>query len=177
MKRIVSTLVTAILAAGLLLGMAYPASASATRIQVTTFEYDCANELEQEWMEGQVYHIRNYHHTNRVVSDTPEVNGINTTVADAEIRLNTGYVAIRGTMSFKPDTIDGTWEGNWTFISNKGVVRGWSVAQGTGELFGKTLFVNIYDTAPTPEDQAMCAGLGDWEGNVITEGYILDSGG
>jgi len=176
MRRTVLSILAFVIAAALLLSMALPANAKATRIEVSSFEYDCANELEQEWMEGQVYHIRNYHHTNRDVSDSPELDGVNTTVGDADINLKTGVTTIRGTMSFQPSTIDGTWEGTWTWIYNHGVIRGYAVAHGTGALFGKTLFLNLYDANPTPDDEAMCGGLGVWEGNVYTEGYILDTG-
>ena len=167
-----------LMAAALLLGMVLPANAKATRIEVSSFEYDCGNGWDDDWMEGQVWHIRNYLHTNRNVSDFPELDGINTTVADAEIKLDTGYVAIHGKLSWKPDTIDGTWEGSWTFISNAGITRGYAVARGTGELSGKTLYLYLYDAPPTPEKgAAMCAGLGDYESNTIAKGYILDSGG
>lgn len=165
-----------LLAAALLLILALPATARASRTDVASFEYDCANEFESDWMEGQVYHIRGFVHTNRSVSANPELNGINITFADADINLARGSAAIRGTMSLQPDTIDGAWEGSWTFIGNAGVYRGYAVAHGSGELFGKTLFLNLYDGSPTPEDEAMCSGLGAWEGNTIAEGYILDGG-
>ncbi|MGD9092897.1 MAG: hypothetical protein PVF74_08605 [Anaerolineales bacterium] len=174
-KRSISFLLAGVIVAVLLLCMALPANAKATRIEVASFEYDCANGFEKDWMAGQVYHIRNYVHTNRNVSDFPELNGINYTVGDGDFNLLNGVTVIRGTLSFKPDTINGTWEGTWTFISNPGITRGYAVAQGTGDLFGKTLFLNLYDAPPTPDDEAMCEGLGVWEGNVITEGYILDT--
>ena len=164
-----------VIAAALLLSMALPANAKATRIEVASFEYDCGNGFETEWMEGQVYHVRNYIHTNREVSDFPELNGINYTVGSGDINILTGVTVIRGTMSLRPDTIDGTWEGTWTFISNAGLTRGYAVAQGTGELFGKTLFLNLYDAEYDPSTAYMCEGLGEWEGNVYTVGHILDT--
>jgi hypothetical protein len=177
MKRNIFILLAELLSAALILGSVLPANAKATRIEVSTFEYDCANSWEDDWMEGQVWHIRNFVHTNRNVSDYPELEGINTTVADAEIKLATGYVAIRGKSSWKPDTIDGTWEGTWIFISNAGTTRGYAIAHGTGELSGKTLFLNLYDPPNpyTPEEGAvMCEGLGDYEANTYAEGYILE---
>lgn len=165
-----------LMAALLLISVNLPTKAGATRTPVSSFEYDCAVSMEKMWIEGQVMHIRNYKHVNLDVSDNPELNGINTTLADAEINLVTGDMLIRGTMSFQPEGIDGTWEGAWTSITTKGVSRTESVAHGTGALAGKTLFLNIADAAPTDMDQAMCQGLGDWEGNVTTEGYILDTG-
>jgi hypothetical protein len=178
MKRSIFILLAVLLSAALMLGGAMTANAKATRIEVNSFEYDCGNGWEKDWMEGNVWHIRNYVHTNRNVSDFPELEGVNTTVADAEINFATGYVAIRGSLSWKPDTIDGTWEGSWIFISNAGVTRGYSVAHGTGELAGKTLFLNLYDPPNpyTPEvGEVMCAGLGEYEANTYAEGYILES--
>ena len=178
MKRSVSILLTVGLAAALLFSMTLPVSAKVARVDVSTFEYDCANSWEKDWTEGQVWHIRNFVHTNRSISDSPELNGVNTTVADAEIWLNTGHVMIRGTSSLKPDTINGTWEGTWTFIANAGITRGYAVYHGTGDLFGKTLFLNLYDPPNpyTPEEGAvMCAGLGEYEANTATEGYILEN--
>jgi len=174
-NRSTSFLLAVLITTVLLISMVLPVSAKATRIQVNSFEYDCGNGFEKDWIEGQVYHIRNYMHTNRNVSAFPELNGINYTVGDGDFNLLTGVTAIRGTLSFKPDTIDGTWEGTWTFNSNAGITRGYAVAHGTGDLFGKTLFLNLYDTESTPLDDEMCEGLGVWEGNMIAEGYILDT--
>lgn len=176
MKRSASILLAVVLAAALLLSMAWQANAQATRIEVASYEYDCLTGLEEEYVQGQVYHLRNVYHTNIDVSDSPELNGINKTVADAEVNLNTGTVVIRGTMSFEPYELDGTWEGNWTSIETNGIVKAWAVAHGTGALSGKILFLNIYDTPYNPETEVVCAGIGIPQLNVITEGYILDTG-
>jgi hypothetical protein len=166
-----------LIAALLLLSIGLPVRASASRTEVTFVEYDCAIGFEQDWMNGQIYHIRNFVHTNVTVSDNSEVNGINTTVADAEINMATGYAVIRGTTSLQPEGIEGSWEGSWTFIANKGVYRGWAVAQGTGELAGKTLFLNLADGVPDPDTLAdKCSGIGDPEGISVATGYILDTG-
>jgi hypothetical protein len=177
MKKSITLMLAILLTGALLVSAALPANAKATRIPVASFEYDCGNGWETDWMEGQVWHIRNYVHTNRNVSEVLELNGVNTTVADAEINLATGDVAIHGKTSWKPDTIEGTWEGSWTFISNAGVTRGYAVAHGTGALSGKTLYLNIYDPPNpiTPEGPEMCEGLGDYEANTYAEGYILDT--
>jgi len=177
MKKSVSILLGVMLAAALLLCVAIQADAQGTRVEVASYEYDCFTGLEKDWLEGQVYHMRNVYHTNIDVSDAPELNGINTTVADADFNLKTGEITIRGTMSFQPYQIDGTWEGSWFYINNKGIVKGQAVAQGTGELSGKTLYLKIYDAPYNPDAEAMCEGIGLPEGNVVIEGYILDSGG
>lgn len=176
MNRKVTVFLAVVMAAALLMSMALPANAQANRITVSSIEYDCFTGLEAEWAAGQVYHLRNVGHTNIDISSYPELNGINTTVADAEFNMSTGSVVIRGTNSFKPDGINGTWEGSWLFISNNGVLKGTNVAHGTGELAGKTLFLSIYDAPYDPVIETMCAGIGVPEGIVVTEGYILETG-
>jgi hypothetical protein len=133
MKRTKTILLAVVIATTLLLVMTLGASAQATRTKVTSYEYDCiAQQPDKLWTEGNVLHIRGYVHKNVNVSDTPELNGINTTVADADINLKTGYAFIRGTMSFKPKGIQGTWAGTWVFINSNGVNSGSAVAHGTG---------------------------------------------
>jgi len=178
MKRIISTSLAVMVAITLLLVMAMGASAKAIRTDFTAYEYDCiAQQPDKLWMEGDILHVRGYKHVNIEVSDTPEVNGTNTTWADADINMKTGNALIRGTMSFKPKGIDGTWEGTWVFINSKGVNSGSAVARGTGALEGKSLFLTLYDTPTTPETAGMCADIGEPESsNTRVEGYILDPG-
>jgi hypothetical protein len=161
----------------LLLGAAGQVGGQAVRYDVSSYEYDCFTGMEKVWEEGNVLHVRGVGHTNVNVSTNPELNGINTTVADADFNLKTGYAVIRGTMSLQPDGIAGTWEGTWTFIYNKGVgVTGRAVAQGTGVLKGKTLFLDLYDAEPDGNLQARCEGIGDPEGYARSEGYVLETG-
>ena len=178
MKRTKTILLAVVIASTLLLVMAVGANAQATRTNVTSYEYDCLSQQPDElWMEGDVLHIRGVGHKNVNISDTPEFNGINTTWADADINMKTGYAYIRGTMSFKPQGIDGTWEGTWIFISNKGVSGGSAVAHGTGVLEGKKLFLKLYDTPTVPETASICADYGQPESsNTSIEGYILETG-
>ena len=173
MKKIT---LSVLLAAVLLMSVTFAASAKATRTPITSVEYDCLVDIGQmPRMEGNVIHMREVLHVNVNVSDTPEFNGINTTVADAEFNLKTGGAVIRGTMSFQPYGIDGTWEGTWVFIGTKGKGTAQAVAHGTGALAGKTIFLNLYD-GPYNEAKLneMCAGIGDPEGISLTEGYILE---
>jgi hypothetical protein len=161
----------------LLLGTAGQVGGQAVRYDVSSYEYDCFTGLEAVWQEGNVLHMRGVGHTNVNVSANPELNGINTTVADADFNLKTGNAVIRGTTSLQPDGIAGTWEGTWTFIYNKGVgVTGRAVAQGTGVLKGKTLFLDLYDAEPDGNLQARCEGIGDPEGYARSEGYVLETG-
>jgi hypothetical protein len=179
MKRLITTLLAVGIATTLLLVMTLGANAQATRTKVTSYEHDCLTQQPSKlWMEGNVLHIRGVGHKNVNISDTPEFNGINTTWADADINLKTGYAYIRGTMSFKPEGIQGTWEGTWVFISSKRVNSGSAVAHGTGALEGKRLFLKLYDTPTVPETESICADFGPPESsNTRIEGYILDPGG
>jgi hypothetical protein len=175
-KRVAIVLAVAVVAA-LLLGAAGPLSAGAVRYEVSSYEYDCFTGLEKEWQEGNVWHLRGVGHTNLTVSDNSELNGINTTLADADFNLKTGVIVIRGTMSFQPEGIAGTWEGSWTFMYNQGIGgAGQAVAQGTGALKGKTLFLDLYDALPDGKLEEMCAGIGDPEGYTRSVGYILEAG-
>ncbi|NJC98635.1 MAG: hypothetical protein C3F07_16680 [Anaerolineales bacterium] len=176
MKKIVLSLVIALV---LLVSMALTASAQANRTYFTAVEYDCFTGMGSEpWSEGNVMHVRNILHVNVDVSDTSEFNGLNSTIADAEFNMQTGGAVIRGTLSFQPETINGTWEGTWIFTGNKGKGVAQAVAHGTGALAGKTLFLKLYDAAPDDPRYAnlpaMCAGIGEPESIVLVEGYILE---
>lgn len=176
MRKNTRVLLAVAIVAVLMVGLVAQVQAKVTRIEGEVYEYVCANDMETMWQEGDVLHIRNYHHTNIDVSDTPELNGINTTVADAEINLKNGNTSIRGTMSIKPDTINGTWEGTWTFIANNGVTRGYAVGHGTGELSGKQIYLYLYDAEYDPEGTATaCEGIGEPESNGYIVAYILDT--
>lgn len=175
MKKVKFVPLVVAITVALLFSTVMAASAQTTRTELTAFEYDCLVDPGTMWMEGNVMHIRGVVHVNVDVSDTPEFNGINTTVADADINLKTGYAEIRGTLSFQPEGIAGTWEGSWTWNGNKGVGFGRSVAHGTGALAGKSLFLKVYDAPYDPDaTAAACSGIGEPEGDVYAEGYILD---
>jgi hypothetical protein len=178
MKKFKAISLAVVIAAALLLSMVMVASAQTARTNLTSFEYDCLVDPGTMWMEGDILHIRGRVHVNVTVSDTPEFNGINTTIADADINVKTGYAEIRGTLSFQPDGIAGTWEGSWTWNGNKGVGYGRTVAHGIGALSGKSLFLKMYDAPYDPQATAdMCDGIGEPDGNVYAEGYILDPAG
>ena len=176
MKKITLSVVLAIV---LLISATFAASAEANRTYLTAVEYDCFVGMGTEpWMEGNVMHMRDVLHVNVDVSDTPDFNGFNTTLADAEFNMKTGGAVIRGTLSFQPEGIAGTWEGSWVFIGTNGKGTSQTVAQGTGELSGKTLFLKMYDAEPDDPRYsnlpAMCTGIGEPEGIVLVEGYILE---
>lgn len=173
MKKITLSVVFALV---LLASLALTASAQANRTYFTAVEYDCAVDMGVPVMKGNVVHMRDVLHVNVDISDTPEFNGINTTVADAEFNMQTGGAVIRGTVSFQPEGIAGTWEGSWVFIGTKGKGFAQGVAHGTGVLTGNSIFMKVYD-APNPDlDKLaeMCAGIGDPEGIALVEGYILE---
>ena len=178
MKKVKYFPLTGLITVALLFSTFLTASAQTNRTRLTAFEYDCLVDEGTMWLKGNVLHIRGRVHVNVDVSDTPEFNGINTTVADADINLKTGQAEIRGTLSFQPEGIAGTWEGSWTWNGNKGVGFGRSVAHGTGALAGKSLFLKVYDAPYDPvATEAACSGIGEPDGDVYTEGYILDPAG
>ena len=181
MKKSVLFTFVIVFVAALLLGFTWQANAQATRIEgLTSNEYDCAIPgTFNPTFSGNVMHIRDYVHVNVNVSDSPYMAGINTTVADAEINNVSGTTSIRGTMRLEPtDYPDSAWVGRWVFVASKGTYFGRAVAQGTGELKGMTLFMDLYDWAPDSADAAAaCAKVGGVpeESHTITEGYILVS--
>lgn len=175
MKTITLSILLAVL---LLLSMDMTASAQATRTYLASYEYDCMVDPGTMWLEGDILHVRGRVQSNVNVSDAPELNGISTVVGNADINLKTGYGVFRGTYSFQPNDIAGTWEGSWIFTGTKGTGVSRTVAQGTGALAGKKLFLTMRDDlSPGDESAAMCANLGEWSGNIVAEGYILDPGG
>ena len=185
MKKLGLLTFMAVSFAVLLLGFAGQADAQASRIEnLTSYEYDCAiPETFNPTFTGNVMHIRDYTHVNINVSDSPYLNGINTTFANAEINLKNGNATIRGTMRLEPHAFPGSaWEGQWVFIGSKGTSFGRAVAQGTGELAGMTLFMDLYDAPQADDAEAMCATVSyngsvgvPEEGFTRTEAYIVVS--
>ena len=160
MRKFAVVMFVALFVAVLLLPSTGQADARATRIEgLTSYEYDCAIlETFNPWYTGNVMHIRDYVHVNINVSDSEYLNGINTTVANAEINLVNGSATIRGTMRLVPyDYPDSAWEGNWVFVGSRGAYFGRAVAHGTGDLAGMTLFMDLYDAPVADDADAMCA--------------------
>ncbi|MGD2050689.1 MAG: hypothetical protein PVH03_14405 [Chloroflexota bacterium] len=162
----------------LLLVSTYQVSAKGVRTAVSSYEYDCFTGFTDSggvWEDDEVMHMRGVLHTNPNVSDTPELTGLHHTVANAEINKITGYAVIRGTSNWEPEGIDGAWKGYWIFIYNENMNSGKAVLRGTGALKGKMLFLDVYDAEPDGKLEEKCAGIGDPEGYVLTEGYMLDT--
>lgn len=185
MKKFALFTLLTVLVAALLLGSAWPADAQATRIEdITSYEYTCAiPETFNPTFTGNVMHIRDYVHVNINISDSPYLDGINTTIADAEINGKNGNVSIRGTMHLEPNAYPGsTWEGRWVFIGSRGTYFGLAVAQGTGDLEGMTLFLDLYDAPKADDADEVCATV-SYNGYAgvpedsfsSVEGYILVS--
>lgn len=167
-----------ILVVVLVLGAASQASAGAQRTEVTSYEYDCFTGFTEDggmWGDEEgVTHIRGILHSNPNVSDTPELNGMHHTVADAEFNGVTGNAVIRGSSVWQPYEIDGAWVGHWTVLYNKNHNSGHGTFRGTGALQGKMLIVDVYDVEPDGRLAEMCAGIGEPEGYALTVGYILE---
>jgi hypothetical protein len=178
MKRHTILILAVFIVAVMLLGTALETRASPSRTDFTVTEYVCAPELPEPWFTGNVMHIRDYKHVNVDDSTTPEVNGLNTTIADADINLKTGIANIRGTFSIQPEGFAGTWEGTWVFNGTPGVGFARGVGRGTGVFAGKHIFLKVYDLPPDPDTNAeKCAEIGypDYpEGVELVEGYILE---
>jgi hypothetical protein len=176
-KRLVVGFVL-LLVAVLLLGFTYRAKAGSSWTAVSSYEYDCFTGFTADgtvWANEQgLTHIRGILHTNVIVSDTPALNGLHHTVADAEINALTGNAVVRGTSRWQPDGIDGAWVGEWIFVNNKNRASGQAVLRGTGALQGKMLYLDLYDAEPDGQLEAMCAGIGEPEGYVRTEGYMME---
>jgi hypothetical protein len=178
MKKRIGIGLLLVVVATLLLGSAYQASAKAVRTEVSSYEYDCFTGFTDSggvWESEGVTHMRGVLHTNVNVSDTPEYNGLHHTVADAEFNNVSGNAVIRGTSNLQPEGIDGAWIGHWVFKYNKNRNAGKGVFRGTGALKGKMLFIDVYDAEPDGKLEEMCAGIGDPEGYVRTEGVMLDT--
>lgn len=178
MKKLVLTTFSILFVAVLLFGITGQAAAETTRHPVSAYEYDCVTDWGRQWTRGDVLHIRDIVHVNVSISDDPELNGINTTVADADINLKTGNVSIRGTMSFKPHDLDGTWEGRWIFVANSRTYFGKAIGRGTGELEGQRLVMNLFDAEPDDEGApAVCATVGgEPHGFSFQSGYVINPG-
>ena len=103
--------------------------------------------------------------------------------AAAQSRRESGRASIRGTMRLEPYAYPGSaWVGHWVFVANQGTNFGWSVAQGTGELAGMTLFMDLYDAPLANDAEEVCASVSyngytgvPEETFTNTEGYILVS--
>ncbi len=181
MKKSALFIIATVFVVALLLGFTWQANAQATRIEgLTSHEYDCAIPgTFNPTFSGNVMHIRDYVHVNVNESESPYLDGINTTVADAEFNNVSGTASIRGTMHLAPTAYpDSAWVGRWVFIASKGTYFGRAVAQGTGELEGMTLFIDLYDWAANPEiAKDVCDSVGGVpeESHTITEGYIVVS--
>jgi hypothetical protein len=177
MKRHTLLILAVFIVAAMLLGTALETRASPSRTDFTVTEYVCGLEWEKDWTADNVWHIRGYQHVNVDESTIPEVNGLNTTFADADINLRNGIANIRGTFSIQPDGYAGTWEGTWVFNGTPGVGFARGVGRGTGVFAGKHIFLNVYDIPYDdwpPDSEAKCNGIGGFEGVELVEGYILE---
>jgi len=177
MNRRFSLVMAVAIVAAMLLAGALPVSSQAVRYEVSSTETVCLIDPGTNWTGGNVLHLRDVVHVNVDVSDDPELNGINTTYADADINLKNGNVTIQGTLSWQPEGIDGSWEGTWTFIANNGIVRAQGEAQGIGALKGKMFFMEVFDAEPDPDGQLICDQVGGfYDGTENVVGYVLETG-
>lgn len=187
MKKRIGLGLVVMLVVVMVLGTAGAIGAKSMRTDVSSLEYDCftgfaeGGGMEQK---GDILHIRDILHTNVNFSDTPELQGIHSNVANGTINMATGQVSVRGKSVWVPDGIDGAWVGHWTWIANSSQNKTWGILRGTGELKGKMLFIDVYDEPDPPPlpgvCDEICAGKDPescyYEAAVRAEGYILEMG-
>lgn len=121
---------------------------------------------------GQTLHFSGQVHQNLFISDDPAVfpNGVNSGVLDMTINLVTGNATVYAEASIQPDGVNGTWEGFGTFLvdTTTGEQQGHAVFNGTGDLTGQTLVLDI--TSGNPADCPWAPNLmsaGRWSGFIV----------
>lgn len=154
-----------------------PVSAETTRTPVNAIEYTCLKTPGQEWVAGNVYHVRGQINENVVVVDG-EIWGINTASIDFDFNLKTGQLEARGFADFVPLGADGGYTGTGAFWFNGSGAKphsGQASLQGYSEFKGQSIHVNIDGLPPDPAGNAFCAGHGQYWDTSFWSGYILST--
>ena len=178
MKRARLLMILTVIAALL---MAVPASAKTTRTPLDVTEYVCMNTPGQEWVEGNVYHLRGQiHEAVEVVNG--EIWGTNTATINLDWNLKTGQVTGRGFADLVPNGVNGGFTGIGTFRfygSGPELFMGTWAAQGYGDLKGQFLHMEVVDitSPPNPTGEAYCEGHGTYFSTTYWSGYILSTDG
>lgn len=157
-----------------------PVSAATTRTPINAVEYVCLKTPGQEWVSGNVYHLRGQIHENVVVAGGV-IWGINTASIDLDLNLNTGQLVARGFPTFVPLGADGGYTGTGTFRfsgagANPTLMR--ASLQGHGALKGQSLHLDMSEHSLDPvAGGAFCAGHGEYLESSLWGGYLQDAGG
>ena len=154
-----------------------PVSAKATRTSISITEYVCMNTPGQEWVAGNVYHLRGQIHENVMVVEG-EIWAINTAKIDLDFNLATGQLVGRGYADIMPVGANGGYTGVGAFrfygAGAKPLIGAGSL-QGYGDLKGQFLSLDLLGESlpPDPVGDAYCAGHGDYFSTSFWSGYIL----
>ena len=179
MKTKKNLLILIVIAALLL--TAAPVSAATTRTPIDITEYVCMNTPGQEWVEGNVYHLRGQIHENVMVVDG-QVWAINTAKIDLDFNLATGQLVGRGYADIVPLGASGGYTGVGAFrfygIGAKPLI-GVGSLQGYGDLKGQFLSLDFLGESlpPDPVGDAYCEGYGQHFSTSFWSGYILSTDG
>lgn len=170
---LVATVITALLLT------AIPVSAGTSRTPINAIEYVCLKTLGQEWVSGNVYHLRGEIHENVVVADG-EIWGINTASIDLDYNLVTGQLVARGFADFVPVGADGGFTGTGFFRffgAGAQPVIGLGSLQGYGEFKGQSINLDMDGLPLDSAGDTYCAGHGAYIDTTLWEGYIQNSDG
>ena len=155
-----------------------PVSAGTSRTPISAIEYVCLKTPGQEWVSGNVYHLRGEVHENVVAADG-EIWGVNTASIDLDYNLATGQLVARGFADFGPVGADGGFTGTGFFRffgAGARPVIGRGSLQGYGEFKGQSIHLDMDGLPPDPAGDAYCAGHGIYIDTTLWEGYFQNSG-
>lgn len=151
-----------------------PVSAGTNRTPINAIEYVCLKTPGQEWVSGNVYHLRGQIHENVVVADG-EVWGINTASINFDYNLKTGQLVARAFADFVPLGADGGYSGIGYFRffgAGARPVFGLASLQGYGDFQGHSIHLDMDELPPDPiAGNAYCAGHGEYLESTVWDGY------
>jgi hypothetical protein len=151
-----------------------PVSAATIRTPIDAIEYVCLKMPGQEWVAGNVYHLRGQIHENVVVANG-EIWGINTASIEFDYNLKTGQMVARASADFVPLGADGGYSGIGFFRffgAGARPVFGLASLQGYGDLQGQSIHLDMDELPPDPSaGSAYCAGHGEYLESVLWDGY------
>jgi hypothetical protein len=137
------------------------AAPAAARAQTTTFsgmEITCDEAPpSQEWMSGNVLHIRSQIVTTRILTDDERVTGTNTIVLNFNLNLKNGSGSIYGTFRLQPDEVNGAWQGRFSGHFTNFVTTVHAVGHGTGDIAGLQEMITLHG-ADLPADNPCPSG-------------------
>lgn len=154
-----------------------PARAEASQTPEEITEYVCMNTPGEDWMNGNVLHLRGQIHENVMVIDGT-IWGINTASIDLDWNLETGQATVRGSADVARLGVNGGYAGVGAFrLYGRGprpLIGNWA-AQGYGDLQGQFLRMDVVGESlpPDPMGEAYCDGHGEYFSTTFWSGYIL----